>query len=219
MSDREPATAREPASMLSFALDAPNLVSLAGLGSALLGVYFAIRGVLPAAMIGLVWAVVLDWTDGIVARRMPNRTAEQRSFGAQLDSLIDVVSFGVAPAIVLLAIGGFGAWFVPGAFLILAAAVIRLSHFNVFWLVGGSTYRGLALDNNVIVLAAVFALRPLVGAPLFVAIVYAVLAVLAVLNVAPIRTPKLAGGWYYAVIAFAVGMSAVFGWQLAAHLA
>ncbi|MDO9173189.1 MAG: CDP-alcohol phosphatidyltransferase family protein, partial [Actinomycetota bacterium] len=121
--------------MLAFAADAPNLVSLAGLGSALLGVYFALLGVLPAAMIGLIWAVVLDWADGIVARRMPNRTAEQRSFGAQLDSLIDVVSFGVAPAVVLLALGSFGATFVPGAFVILATSVIRLSYFNVFGLV------------------------------------------------------------------------------------
>ena len=65
--------------MLWFARDLPNLVSLAGLVSALLGIYFAILGVFPAAMIGLVWAVVFDWLDGRVARGMKDRTDEQRA--------------------------------------------------------------------------------------------------------------------------------------------
>ena len=85
-----------PAPMLAFARDLPNVCSLAGLLAALLGLYFAIRGVYPAAMMALLWAVVFDWSDGRIARRMSARTADQRAFGAQLDSLIDIVSFSVA---------------------------------------------------------------------------------------------------------------------------
>jgi CDP-diacylglycerol--serine O-phosphatidyltransferase len=40
------------------------------------------------------------------------------------------------------------------------------------------------------------------------------LVVLAALNVAPIETPKLGGRWYYAVILYALLLSAVYGWQL-----
>ena len=41
---------------------------------------------------------------------------------------------------------------------------------------------------------------------------------LAALNIAPIRTPKFTGAWYYGVIAYALAMSGLFAWQLV-HLA
>ena len=203
-----------PRPMLWFARDLPNVCSLAGLLSAVLGVYFAIRGVFPAVMIALLWAVVFDWSDGRVARRMKGRTRDQRAFGGQLDSLIDLVSFSIAPAVLLLSVGRFSPWFVPGAFLIVATGVIRLSYFNVFGLVDDSTYRGLALDNNVIILALLFVFEPVIGLTTFAIVLYAALMVLAALNVAPIETLKLGGRWYYAVVLYALVLSGVFGWQL-----
>lgn len=209
---------RSPESMLRFAGDPPNLASLAGLASAVLAIFCAILGVFPAAMIGLVWAVAFDWFDGRIARAMKSRTADQRAFGAQLDSLIDVVSFGVAPAVLLLSAGGFRPVFLPGALVVFAAAVIRLAYFNVFGMADGSTYRGLALDNNVILLVALFAFRPMIGAGPFAVVLYVVLMALAALNLAPIRTPKLGGGWYYAVVVYALGASALYAWQLLVHV-
>ncbi len=200
--------------MLSFAGDRPNIASLAGLLCATAGVYFAIRGTYPAAMIALLWAVVLDWADGRIARQMPGRTVEQAAFGAQLDSLIDVVSFSVTPAVLLLSLGRFSPWFVPGAFVVLAAGVIRLSYFNVFGLLDGSTYRGLALDNNVLLLGVMFLLEPALGQSAFSVALYAALMVLAALNVAPIATPKLGGRWFYAVVLYAMVLTGIYGWQL-----
>jgi len=200
--------------MLSFARDLPNLCSLTGLLAALLGLYFAMRGVYPAAMIGLLWAIVFDWSDGIVARRMKRRTAERRAFGAQLDSLIDVVSFSVMPAVLLLSVGDFSPWFLPVAFVIVATGVIRLSYFNVFGLIGDSTYRGLPLDTNALILALLVVFEPLVAATLFAILLSIVLLLLAALNVAPIATPKLGGRWYYAVIGYASVLSVVYVLQL-----
>ncbi len=77
---------------------------------------FAITGEFKLAIIGVLWAVLFDWADGIVARKMSNRTANHRAFGPQLDSLIDIVSFGVFPAIFLLSYGQYSPWFLPGAF-------------------------------------------------------------------------------------------------------
>jgi len=213
----EPRQPDAPRPMLWFARDLPNVCSLAGLLSAVLGVYFAIRGVFPAAMIGLLWAVVLDWSDGLIARRMKGRTEDQRAFGGQLDSLIDLVSFSIAPAVLLLSAGRFSPWFIPGAFVIVATGVIRLSYFNVFGLADDSTYRGLALDNDVIILALLFLFRNAVSAPVFVIVLYVALMALAALNVAPIRTPKLSGRWYYAVVLYALCLSAIYGWQLLFH--
>ena len=71
--------------ILSFAKDLPNLCSLAGLLSAMLAIYFALLGVFPAAMIGLIWAVFFDWSDGAIARRMNQRSIREKEFGGQLD--------------------------------------------------------------------------------------------------------------------------------------
>jgi CDP-diacylglycerol--serine O-phosphatidyltransferase len=202
-------------SIISFANDLANLCSLAGLFSAVLAIYFAIVGNFPAAMIGLVWAVFFDWSDGNIARRMKSRTDEQRKFGGQLDSLIDIVSFGVCPAIVLLSYGNFSPWFIPGAFIITAAGVLRLSYFNVFGLAGKSSFQGLAIDNNGIFLVLIFVFNSFVGASIFTVLLYITILALAVLNVAPIRTPKLSsGGWYYAIALYTLVITLLFGWQL-----
>ena len=202
-------------SILSFVNDLANLCSLAGLLSAVLAIYFAIVGNFPAAMIGLVWAVFFDWSDGNIARRMKGRTDEQRKFGGQMDSLIDIVSFGICPAVVLLSYGDFSPWFIPGAFLIAAAGVLRLSYFNVYGLAGKSSFQGLAIDNNGIFLVLIFDINSFVSASGFTIILYIAIVTLAVLNVAPIRTPKLSsGGWYYAIVFYTFAITLLFGWQL-----
>lgn len=201
-------------SMLVFARDLPNLCSLAGLLCALLGMYYAILGVYPAAMIGLLWAVLFDWYDGLVARRMKNRTDEQRAFGGHIDSLIDIVSFGVCPSVLLLSYGHFGLWFLPGAFANLAAVVIRLSYFNTFGLVSQSTYLGLAADNNVIVIALLFLLEGQISAAVFTPILYTTILLLAALNITPIRTPKFGGRWVYALTLYVAILTAIYTYRL-----
>jgi phosphatidylserine synthase len=213
----DPGSSRPPVGprhMLSFARDLPNLCSLFGLLAALIGIYFAVRGTYPAAMIGLLWAVVFDWSDGLIARHLKGRTANQQAFGAQLDSQIDIISFSVAPALLLLSLGHFDPWLIPGAFVILATGVIRLSYFNVFGLIDSSTYRGLPLDTNILVLALLFVFEPLIGATAFVTVLYVALVALAALNVAPIAAPKLGGRWYQAVILYALVLSIVYVLQL-----
>ena len=203
-----------PPTILSFVKDLANLCSLAGLFSAVLAIYFAIIGNYPASMIGLILAVFFDWSDGKIARRMKSRTDSQRTFGGQLDSLIDIVSFGVCPAIVLLSYGDFSPWFIPGAFIIVAAGVLRLSYFNAYGLVGESSYQGLAIDNNGIFLALLFVFHDLVSTSVFTTLLYLAILALAVLNVAPIRTPKLGVGWYYGITAYTLALILFYSWQL-----
>ncbi|MDA3941236.1 MAG: CDP-alcohol phosphatidyltransferase family protein [Spirochaetia bacterium] len=200
---------QEP-SMISFAKDLPNICSLAGLLSALLGIYYSILGNFPYAMIGILWAVLFDWADGIIARKMKGRSDHHKAFGPQLDSLIDIVSFGVFPAIFLLSYGSFNPLFLPGAFFIVAASAIRLSYFNVFGMIDSKTYTGLALDNNVIILAFFFLFEGLFDHAVFSILLYALLMILVVFNLAPIRTPKLIGKWFYILIAYTVIMTVIF---------
>jgi len=202
---------RQP-SMLSFAKDLPNIFSLAGLLCALLGIYSAILGNFHFAIIAILWAVLFDWADGIVARQMTGRTDHHRAFGGQLDSLIDIVSFGVFPAVFLLSYGHFSPWFLPGAFLILATGVLRLSYFNIFGLIDKKTYMGLALDNNVLILAFVFLFEGFFDHTVFTIFIYSLMMVFLLFNLAPVRTPKFDGKWFYVLIAYTFVLTALYGW-------
>ena len=198
-------------SMLYFTRDLPNICSLAGLLCAVLGIYYAILGIFPLAIIGVLWAVLFDWGDGIIARQIKGRTDDHRAIGGQLDSLIDIVSFGVFPAVFLLSYGRFSPWFLPGAFLIVAVGATRLSYFNVFGLIDDKTYRGLALDNNIVILSFVFLFERFISYKLFSIIVYALMMILLAFNLAPIRTPKFAGKWFYVLIAYTLILTVIYG--------
>ena len=184
--------ALEP-TILSFVKDVPNLCSLTGLACTLLSIYFSILGVYYAAMIGMVWAVAFDWADGLIARSMRDRSSSDQTFGGQLDLLIDIVSYGVAPAILLMSYGNFKPVFLIGAFIMLAASAIRLSYFSTFGLSDKAQYTGLALDNNNLILVFLFLFEGIFSEGLFSAILYAGGICIAGLNVAEIKTPKLSG--------------------------
>ena len=202
--------------ILSFVKDLPNICSLAGLACTILSIYFSILGVYYAAMIGMIWAVAFDWADGLIARRMEGRTGDDRAFGGQLDVLIDIVSYGVAPAVLLLSFGGFDPIFLVGAFLMLAASAIRLSYFSTIGLSVGSKYTGLALDNNNIILVFIFLFESVLSQGVFSVVLYASGVGLAILNVSQIKTPKLSGNPInvYILAIYTLVMTGIYGWKL-----
>lgn len=201
-------------SMIGFAKDLPNICSLAGLLCAVFGIYFAIEGYFLASIVSVLWAVLFDWYDGIIARKMKGRTKVQGEFGGHLDSMIDIVSFGILPAILLLSYGNYNIWFIPGTFVIIATSAIRLSYFNVYGLINSKTYRGLALDNNVLILAFVFLFESFFSHSNFSILIYAILMILSGLNLSSISTSKFGGKWIYALVAYVLVMTTVFGWIL-----
>ncbi len=202
--------------ILSFVKDLPNLCSLAGLACTILSIYFSILGVYYAAMIGMIWAVAFDWADGLVARRMKGRTGDDRFFGGQLDLLIDIVSYGVAPAVLLLSYGSFNPLFLIAAFVMLAASAIRLSYFSTFGLSDESKYTGLALDNNSIILVFIFLFEGFVSQEIFSVVLFVSGVVLAILNVSQISTPKLSGNPInvYMLAFYTLAITFFYSWKL-----
>jgi len=207
-------TDKQQISVFSFIKDLPNICSLLGLMSAVVGIYFAIQGNFQAAIIGVLWAVLFDWYDGIIARRMKGRTKAQGDFGAQLDSMIDIVSFGILPAIILLSYGNYNIWFLPGTFVIIATSAIRLTYFNVYGLIDSKTYKGFPLDNNVLILALVFLFEGFFASTTFSIIIYTLMMLLSALNLSSIPTPKFGGKWIYVLVTYVLVMTSVFGWLL-----
>lgn len=106
----------------------PNLFTTAGLFAGFYAIIAAIRQDFDAAAMAIFVAMIMDGLDGRIARM----TNTQSAFGAEYDSLADMVAFGLAPALVvflwaLLDMGKFG-WMI--AFIYAACGALRLARFN-----------------------------------------------------------------------------------------
>ena len=165
-------------------------------------------------MIGMIWAVAFDWADGLIARGMSGRSETKGKFGAQLDILIDIVSYGVTPAVLLACYGKFEAEFLVVSLFILIASALRLSYFSVFGLTGGSHYTGLALDNNNIFLVFAFIFEGW-AAESFYMVLLPIGLLLAVLNISQIKTPKLSSNPINIVLlgGYTVFITCFFYWK------
>lgn len=106
----------------------PNLFTTAALFFGFFAIVQAMQGSFEKAAVAIFIAMVLDGLDGRVARL----TRTQSAFGAEYDSLSDMVSFGVAPALVIYewALTGMGRLGWIAAFVYCAGAALRLARFN-----------------------------------------------------------------------------------------
>lgn len=106
----------------------PNAFTTANLFAGFYAIVQAMNGKFEVAAIAIFAAMVLDAMDGRVARM----TNTQSSFGEQYDSMSDIVSFGVAPALVMYEylLQDIGRWGWIAAFIYVAGAAIRLARFN-----------------------------------------------------------------------------------------
>ncbi|NNM59561.1 MAG: CDP-diacylglycerol--serine O-phosphatidyltransferase [Legionellales bacterium] len=106
----------------------PNLLTITGLFAGFFSIVAGMKGYFYMAAEAIFIAMIMDALDGRVARL----TNTQSDFGMELDSLADVVSFGVAPALVMyswsLTTLGKAGWL--AAFIFAAAGALRLARFN-----------------------------------------------------------------------------------------
>ena len=106
----------------------PNLLTTAGLFSGFYAVVSSMNGHFESAAVAIFIAMIFDGLDGRVARI----TNTQSAFGAEYDSMADMVSFGIAPGLVAYnwALSGMGKFGWLAAFVFVAAAALRLARFN-----------------------------------------------------------------------------------------
>ena len=124
----EPAAERHPQAGLTLRALVPNAITAAALCVGLTGIRFAIAGEFEKSVLAVILAGLLDGIDGRAARLLKAQTR----FGAELDSLADAISFGVAPALIvylwsLQELPRLG-WFAALAFAI--CCVLRLARYN-----------------------------------------------------------------------------------------
>jgi len=122
-----PGSRKRPREMLIFIF--PNLFTTANLFCGYFAIISAVREEWVPAAFSILLAAFSDGLDGRVARL----TNAQSKFGEEYDSMCDLVSFGVAPAILVhqWALRPYGHWGWLASFLYLACAALRLTRFNV----------------------------------------------------------------------------------------
>ena len=168
--------------------------------SSVFGMTQAIHGDYKQAIFCLAFSGACDAFDGRVARTKKNRTEDEKNFGIQLDSLCDVVCFGVFPAMICYLLGVRGVIGLPIVFFYCLCAVIRLAFFNVLEgkrqkSEGGATkvYRGLPVTSISFILPMAFWLQFLMSDMAFLVLLHVLLALVGFLFILdfPLKKPGL----------------------------
>ena len=165
--------------------------------SGLLGMRFAYAGRLGAAICCLAVSGICDMFDGAVARSKKNRTADEKNFGIQLDSLCDVICFGVFPAVILFFSGVNTPWGVAILIFYSLCAPIRLAFFNVLETKRQSvedgcakSYRGLPVTSSAMIFPFFYLVGLLLPSNVMGVIWYVLPALVGVLFISDVRIPK-----------------------------
>lgn len=107
------------------------LLTYISIGSSVLGMTYALTGNIKIAILCLMFSGFCDMFDGKIARYKDTRTDQEKNFGIQIDSLSDIICFGMYPAIINCEISNNSNFSIIVSIIFVIAAVIRLGYFNV----------------------------------------------------------------------------------------
>lgn len=150
------------------------IMTYTGLVSAVIGIMQAFEGNYRAAVLCLIISGVCDMFDGNIARMMKNRTVQEKTFGIQIDSLCDLICFGIFPAFFGYSVSENKILGGAASLLLVLSAVIRLAYFNVKEQERQQEtsdkrkyYQGLPVTSMSMILPSIYCLRNVIGASLY----------------------------------------------------
>lgn len=179
--------------MIGF-YDYTVLLTYLGFASGMFGIYLSIMGDPFKAILCLMFSGLCDMFDGKVARTKKKRTVEERNFGVQLDSLSDLVCFGVLPALIGYSLGIKHTYLVPLVIFYPLAALIRLAYFNMLETIRNSStpvkeYTGLPVTSAALIFPFIYIFKKLLKA--YFPLVYGILLfIVGVLFISKIKIKK-----------------------------
>ena len=160
------------------------IVTYIGVALSVSGMALASTGQFKFAILCLALAGACDTFDGKIARAMKNRTKEMEIFGIQIDSLCDMVCFGVTPVIISYQMGLNSVWGIAIEILFVLCGVIRLAYFNVTEAKRQNEtsenrqyYQGLPITSMAIILPFLYLMRRYCGLHFLIVIHIAVIIV------------------------------------------
>ncbi len=155
-----------------------NFVTLLGLASAIVACFSAGTNILLAVCMFLL-SGLCDMFDGRIARGAGSRTRKEKLFGIQIDTVCDMVSFGIAP-IVIAYNCGFNKWYDMAVYIVYAfGAAIRLAYFNTQAVeetpdLNMKSFTGVPVPFSCMVVPPLMIVKALVESHLIVNLVFAV---------------------------------------------
>lgn len=181
------------------------ILTYVGLMFSVVGMVLSFLGYIPMAIMCLILSGVCDMFDGTVARAC-KRTDNEKRFGVQIDSLVDLVCFGVFPVIIGITMGFVSKFNIIVYVVYVLCAVIRLAYFNVLQEEKNVTskkgnhtstyYHGLPVTSIAIILPFTYNVLIFLNEAIFVRAYPLVMLVTALLFIIDIKIKKPAGLWY-----------------------
>lgn len=172
------------------------LLTYIGMLTGLTGIGFAMGGRIPWALLCLLLAGLCDMFDGKIASTKKDRTPQEKRFGVQIDSLSDLICFGVLPGVTVYAAAHGALYAALAAGLYVLAALIRLAYFNVQAEAGCAAgekvqkvYYGLPVTSSALIFPTFLLLRHLICADIAIGY-YAVMLLTALAFVCKFRMRK-----------------------------
>ena len=160
------------------------------------GMMFAVNGHLHLGVMCLAISGLCDMFDGKIARTKKNRTEVEKRFGIQIDSLSDIVCFGVGPAVLCYCAGMRGVIGVAILMFYVLAGLIRLAWFNVMeeqrqeeTSEKRECYQGLPITSMAIILPFLYLLRRGCGKN-FLLVIHVAVLVVGVLFISDFKVKK-----------------------------
>lgn len=173
------------------------VVTYIGMLCGFIGMTFAMKGNYNSAFLCLFFSCFCDMIDGSIAGTKKDRTDDERNFGIQIDSLSDVITFGVLPAIIVSSYCQCNTYTVAVASFYVLCALIRLAYYNVDEMnrqkAESNSHRahfiGLPTPGIVVFLPIVFALSSVLGSYTGI-VATVVMLIVGLLFVMPVKIKK-----------------------------
>ena len=181
--------------MIGF-YDYTVILTYISFASSISGIFLATRGHFNWAIFCLAFSGLCDMFDGKIARTKKNRTEDEKRFGIQIDSLCDVVCFGVFPIVLCYELGMTHFYSIPILIFYGLAGVIRLGYFNVMEEKRQNEtselrhyYQGLPITSMAIILPFLYLLRRGCGKN-FLLVIHVAVVVVGVLFISDFKVKK-----------------------------
>jgi len=189
--------------------------SYAGVIISCVGIFLAITMyAFNFSYICLVAAGVCDTLDGFVARKDKKRTALEKKFGVEIDSLADVVDFIALPVVIVCAMGVKNFYeLIPIVFFAICG-LARLAYFNVFTAKTNDSvkyYHGMPVTFTAAIIPFCFLVLSILVPSMVRELILVVMVLIGFLNILNIRVAKLKPKCYTLVIILAVAISIFLG--------
>lgn len=190
----------------------PTGISILGLFLSFSSIILSFKSHFEIAIVCFMYSGLCDYFDGYIARRL-DLTAKDKEFGTQIDTLVDVVSFGVTPILFFLNDGLTELTDLLLFFIYLSATVIRLAHFSTHGMQTSNKvkyFSGVPVTYAALIFPVVYIFKDVLQESIFISFIRITVCLMSLFFVIKTPIPKPSGIFYVIFPLLAVALSFYF---------